>query len=97
MQSSSNPDAVWEIELANGTYQVHIVAGDPRSLDSVYRVNVEGALAIDGSPTKFNRWLEGTVTVQVTDGRLTISNADGAVGNKINFIDIMPMDVIIPE
>ncbi|MBV9790050.1 MAG: hypothetical protein JOZ51_17820 [Chloroflexi bacterium] len=81
----------WEIAVPEGQYDVRIVAGDPDFIDSVYKINVEYALAVNGTPTSTNKWLEGTATtVQVfaSDGRLTISNASGAVNNKINFIEI---------
>ncbi|MBY0523281.1 MAG: fibronectin type III domain-containing protein [Gemmataceae bacterium] len=80
--------ARWEIAVPNGTYQVRIAAGDPSFINSVYKLNVEGVLAIDGTPTSQRRWIEGVVTVQVSDGRLTVSNATGAVNNKINFIEV---------
>jgi hypothetical protein len=92
MQKSSLPNATWEIVLPDGVYQVHLVAGDASYFDSVYRINVEGVLAVSGTPTSANRWIEGTVTVTVTDGRLTISNGAGAVNNKINFVDITRVD-----
>src|SRR5207249_276764 len=41
MQSSSNPNAFWEIAVPNGTYTVRLVAGDPGFFDSVYKINVE--------------------------------------------------------
>jgi hypothetical protein len=88
MQKTTNPNAVWEIAVPNGTYSVHLAAGDPAFFDSVYRINVEGVLAINGTPTSATRWVENTVTVTVTDGRLTVSNATGAVNNKLNFIDV---------
>lgn len=78
----------WEIALPNWAYTVRLVAGDPKFTDSVYRLNVEGVPVIDGAPNANQRWLEGTVTVTVTDGRLTVSSAEGAVNNKLNFIEI---------
>jgi len=46
-------------------------------------------LAVNGTPGGgSNHWIEGTVTVNVTDGRLTITNAGGAVNNKIDYIEI---------
>jgi N-acetylneuraminic acid mutarotase len=78
----------WELAVANGEYQVHLVAGDASYNDSVYRFNVEGTLAVNGTPTSSKRFVEGTVIVNVTDGRLTISNADGAQNNKLAFVDI---------
>lgn len=79
----------WEIAVPNGKYQVHIVTGDSQFIDSVYKINAEGVLAVNGTPTKSNHWVQGTVTVTVSDGRLTVSNAAGSVNNKIDFIDVV--------
>lgn len=87
MQKSG--DRRWEIAVPSaGQYSVRVVAGDPSYTDSVYRINVEGVLTASGTPTSAARWVEGTKTVTVTDGRLTISNAGGAVNNKIAFVEI---------
>jgi parallel beta-helix repeat protein len=85
----NNGNFQWEIAVPNGTYQVQVVAGDANNFDSIFKINVEGVLAVNGTPTSSNRWIAGTVTVNVTDGRLTISNAAGARNNKINFVDIV--------
>jgi hypothetical protein len=88
MQKPSNPDAVWEIEVPCGLYRVSLVAGDPNYIDSVYEIEVEGETAIDGKPSWEERWFAGTVTVPVSDGRLTVSNGRAGKNNKISFIDI---------
>ena len=62
LQKPANPNAVWEIAVPNGTYTVRVVAGDPAHFDSVFRLNVEGALVVSGTPTVGDRWVEGTVT-----------------------------------
>lgn len=80
----------WEIAVPNGTYTVFVVAGDAGHFDSVYRINVEGVLTVSGTPTTSTRWITGTTTVTVSDGRLTVSNGTGASNNKICFIDITP-------
>jgi len=80
---------VWEIAVPVGTYIVHVVAGDPAHTDSTYRITVEGLTAVSGPPSVANRWLEGTVRVLVTDGRLTVANGAGAVNNKLNMIDVV--------
>jgi len=90
LQKPENPNAVWEIALANGTYTVRVVSGDPSYFDSVYRTSVEGVQALSATPTSTQRWFEGTATVTLTDGRLTIANAAGAQNNKICFVDITP-------
>src|SRR5437867_525804 len=68
-------DSKWEIAVPNGTYTVRIVAGDAGFYDGVFHTNVEGVLTVNGSPSSTNHWIEGTSTVNVIDGRLTISNA----------------------
>ncbi len=86
MQKSGS--ATWQLAVPNGTYSVRIVAGDADHIDSTFRINVEGVLAINGKPTTSARWIDRTVTVTVSDGRLTITNATGAVNNKICFGEV---------
>jgi hypothetical protein len=88
LQKPANPDAIWEIALINGTYRVRVVAGDASNVDSVFRTTVEGVLTVSGTPTTSTRWVEGTQTVTVTDGRLTIRSGAGASNNKICFVEI---------
>lgn len=88
LQKPENPNAVWEISLPNGQYTVRVVSGDPSYFDSVYNLNVEGVLTVNATPTATAKWFEGTRTVAVSDGRLTISNAAGAANNKICFVEI---------
>ena len=89
MQRFSNPNAFWEIAVPNGSYRVRIVAGDANSTGGTYRIAAEGVLTVSGTPTGSSRWLEGTQTVTVSDGRLTVSNATGASGNKVCFLEIV--------
>jgi 3-phytase len=86
----------WEIDLPNGVYTVKLVAGDAGYNNSVYSINVEGKRVINGAPTDSQRWLEGTATVTVADGRLSVTNGSGAVNNKINFIEITPANGNLP-
>ena len=88
LQKPANPNAFWEIALPNGTYTVRVVAGDPSNIDSVFRLNVEGALFLSGTPTSATRWVDVTASVTVSDGRLTISNGSGASNNKLCFVEI---------
>jgi hypothetical protein len=81
----------WEIAVPNGDYAVHVGAGDPVYFDSKYAIAVEGALVVDGTPADSQHWVEGMKTVTVSDGRLTINTATGAVNNKICFIEITPV------
>ena len=79
--------SVWEIAVPSGTYTVHLVAGDPSNIDSVYKIQAEGVVVVSGTPTASTHWFEGTVTVTVSDGRLTVTPAGGN-NNKIDYIDI---------
>jgi len=85
----SGSSRIWELGLSNGTYTVMVVAGDPSAFDSIYKINVEGVLTVDGTPSSSARWVSGTKTVSVNDGRLTVSNAAGSISNKLCFIDIV--------
>jgi uncharacterized delta-60 repeat protein len=86
----SGADRKWEIALPNGFYTVRLVAGDASHTNSVYRMNLEGQPALSGTPTGDTRWFRQTTTVQVRDGRLTLTNAAGAVNNKIALLEIQP-------
>jgi N-acetylneuraminic acid mutarotase len=86
MQNGGN--RVWELGLPNGFYTVRVVAGDPSYINSVYRINVENVLIVNGTPTDTVRWIEGTAGVSVSDGRLTVTSATGASNNKIAFIEV---------
>jgi hypothetical protein len=47
---------------------------------------------VSGTPTTSQHWLEGTKTVTVNDGKLTISNAAGSSNNRICYLDITAYD-----
>jgi len=85
---SNSRNATWEIAVPNGTYLVRIVAGEPTYYDSVHRISAEGVLTVNGAASSTVRWVEGTATVTVSDGRLTVGNYTGASNNKICFIEI---------
>jgi hypothetical protein len=80
----------WEMAVPNGMYSVQLDAGDPDFTDSIFRLNLEGKLALEGTPGGDVRWFERSFNVLVTDGRLTLSNAAGSVNNKIAFLHITP-------
>jgi N-acetylneuraminic acid mutarotase len=80
----------WELAVPAGAYSVRIVAGDPSTTNSVYGFSAEGVSVVAGKPTSTSRWIEGTKTVTVTDGRLTVSNSAAAVNNKLAFVEVAP-------
>ena len=93
----------WELARANGTYQVRIVAGDPNNTDLSIKINAEGKTAINKTTTSAARWLDVTVTVEVTDGRLTLEDLSGNNHARLCFVEvaavgeILPPDVVPPE
>lgn len=91
---NSMADFTWEIGVPNGWYAVRIVAGDANSVDGVYKINAEGIPVVDGKPTSYpwQPWVEGSATVAVHDGKLSVSSGHGAVNNKICFIQFKQLD-----
>jgi uncharacterized repeat protein (TIGR03806 family) len=97
-QKAAVPDAIWELAVPNGTYQVVAVSGDPGHFDSVFRTTAEGNLIINGTPTTGSRFVEtvpGGATVIITDGRLTLRSGIGAANNKLNYVEIVQVPVAI--
>ena len=88
-------DYSWEIEVDNGWYHVYVVSGDPEHRNGTYRLDVEGVLTVDGTPNAGQYWVDGSQLVEVTDGRLTVSNNAAATGNnKLSFIEITHLNGI---
>jgi uncharacterized repeat protein (TIGR01451 family) len=78
----------WEHTLPNGTYEVTVSVGDASYTDSTHSVRVEGVTAINGFVASAgNLFAQGTVTVDVTDGNLTLDPV-GGTNTKINYVTI---------
>jgi len=56
---------------------VHVVAGDPNKTNSIYKDQRHGVCVVNGTPTNSNRWIEGNVSITVTTGFITVTNATG--------------------
>lgn len=98
LQKPTVPDAVWELAVPNGTYQVVALSGDAGNFDSVFKTTAEGALIINGTPTTGSRFVEtvtGGATVIVSDGRLTLRSGSGAANNKLNYVEVVQVPVAI--
>jgi hypothetical protein len=83
---------IWEMGLPEGSYKVRIVAGDSFKYDSIFGITAEQIKVIDGVPDTKNRWLEATISLGVTDGRLTIGHAPGSSNNKLCFIEVTEIE-----
>jgi hypothetical protein len=84
------PSAIWEIDIPNGFYWVHIASGDATAVDSVFQQNIEGVITSARTPATGNNFHEFTNTCLVSDGRLSVTTGPVGANNKINFIDIYP-------
>jgi hypothetical protein len=78
----------WEYALSPGSYQVTVSVGDQPAYDSAHTIRVEGATAVSGFvSTTAAEFRTATVTVPVSDGRLTV-DATGGTNTKPNYLEI---------
>lgn len=75
----------WELAVANGTYSVRVVCGDPGYTDQINALAIEGVVVAD--PDGEDRFDEHEVTITVADGRLTIAPGPGALNAKLCCIE----------
>jgi hypothetical protein len=86
----------WEYTLPNDTYQVTVSAGDQPAYDSSHTVRVEGITAINAFVSSAAaEYRQATVTVPVSDGRLTL-DAIGGHNTKLNYVEIARVTVDPP-
>ena len=86
LQRASSP--IFTLAVPNGSYLVHILCGDPTYCDSTFRVAVLGITVVDGMASPSRHWIEGSQTVTVSNGQLTVTNVSGAANSKICQIDV---------
>ena len=78
----------WSVALPNGTYSVHLVAGDPTTFDSTHVVTAEGTTILNGTVSAASPFVETTTNVTVTDGALSLAQGGSGVNTKLAFLDI---------
>jgi hypothetical protein len=93
-QMQAGGSHTWEISVPNGPYSVFLMAGDPSYITGTYRIAAEGVLAVDGAPNSADRWVESIARVVITDGRLTLANAAGAVSNRLASVEISAVEPV---
>lgn len=80
---------VWEFALPNGTYEVTASVGDPAN-SSTHTLNAEGASLFSGLSLAADSFQESTVTVAVSDGRLTLDATGAApLATRLNYVYIV--------
>lgn len=83
-----NEIGTWQMTVPNGRYKVRVLAGDPLGTVSQISWHIEGKSDVSGATSPTRRWVDQTVVVNVTDGRLTLTPATGKIGNKVNAVEI---------
>jgi len=81
----------WEIAVANGNYEVTILAAGYRCQGQLQQIAAEGVLVVNGvAGWDYDTYEGGTRLVTVQDGRLTVTNGPTAAENCIDYIQIRP-------
>jgi hypothetical protein len=91
------PGSTWQVELPDGMYDVHLVAGDAKAKHGTYALDVEQQSVLRGDATEEQRWVEATQRVTVTDGTLELIAPKELRGNKVNFMDIVSVHDEAPD
>jgi len=81
----------WKIALPNGTYHVHLVAGDANYSNTVIDVTANGTSMINGTEGTGVHWLEGTHDVTVSNGFLVLAAVTSVTyQSELSYLDISP-------
>ncbi|MFC1569660.1 arylsulfotransferase family protein [bacterium] len=86
---------IWEIEVPNGKYSVHLVMGDPSQTDQINHFKIEETEVQD--PDGGDHFDEFALAPIVRDNKLTLSPAALSENAKICFIEIRFMEIINPN
>ena len=88
---------MWTAEVANGEYDVHVVAGDPSAGQGPQRITAQGATTIADVATPANIFAEGTTRVSVRNGRLRVTIGGSSGTTTINYIEVTPVEARFAE
>lgn len=88
--------AKWEMTVPNGQYKVYAVAGEPLSQNERMAVNIEGQTIVSGVTKYARRYLEGSGTVNVTDGKITVQGEAWVTQNKLAYLAIESVEADTP-
>ncbi|MFJ6027578.1 malectin domain-containing carbohydrate-binding protein [Pseudarthrobacter sp. NPDC092424] len=93
--SKGGTDGIWQRAIPNGTYEVTASVGDSGYLDSVHALKVEETqLIAPFTPTGTSPFASGTASVDVTDGKLTLTPT--GTNTKINWVTIKGPNLLNP-
>ncbi len=81
--------SIFEFDLPNGTYNVEVSVGTPRTVRTHNRVVIEGVVFIDDEPSDF--YIVRSLEVVVTDSKLTVDIGIWDEYTMINYLDILTL------
>jgi hypothetical protein len=90
VEMAGGSETKWEVAVPNGWYQVTVVAGGPQTTTR-QRVTAEGMSIIDEYVGEYAPWVKAVAEVSVDDGRLTLTNTEGAGGTRLCYVDIVAL------
>ncbi len=84
--------AKWECKVPNGKWLVTVCSGDSGHEQTGHFITVENVAVVQNVPTAAGHFLESTVTVNVTDGRLSMNLGPQRSGSNtcVNWIRLQP-------
>jgi hypothetical protein len=86
--------AKWECRIPNGRWLITVCNGDSGHEQTGHQVSFEGKVAVKNVPTAAGHFVETTVTVVVTDGRLTMELGPQLAGSNtcVNWLRLISLD-----
>jgi PKD repeat protein len=81
-----SPYQQWEMAVPNGRYEVTVSIGDPSTRIYWQNVQVEGQTIFKNTCVARGNWTEETATVEVTDGKLTLTFRGGRNYTRANYV-----------
>ncbi|MEM8873741.1 MAG: PKD domain-containing protein [Planctomycetota bacterium] len=79
----------WEMAVPNGTYFVKLVAGDSKYTGSLIDYDIEGKdFAYGRTRSGLNHIVGQSNTVEVTDGKLSLTAGSDLQAGRVNFIEV---------
>jgi PKD repeat protein len=77
---------VWEAVVPTGTYEVTLCIGSPRYNLYAQSIQVEGDRIIEAQTLPAGHWIEETASVEVMDGKLTITFSGATYYIGMNYV-----------
>jgi PKD domain len=83
------PEAIWEMDIPNNVYKIRVVVGDAQWPNSIQNVQVENSIIINNEVlNNTTRWIDRTETVDIIDGKLSLTFNGSSPIARICFIEI---------